>query len=106
MNKEDFLRELSAELADLPDKDREDAIKYYSDYIDDEALLGALNHFLKLCGARGRIYSLWSPDLGQGLVFFYTEDVDAVEKYISENLQDDDNVSVEDMKGDINSYVD
>ncbi len=35
MNKEDFLRELSAELADLPEKDREDAIKYYSDYIDD-----------------------------------------------------------------------
>jgi len=39
-------------------------------------------------------------------MFFYTEDVDAVEKYISENLQEDDNVSVEDMKGDINSYVD
>ncbi len=77
-----------------------------SDYIDDEALLEALNRFLKLCGARGRIYSLWEPDLGQGLVFFYTEDVDAVEKYISENLQEDDNVSFEDMKGEINSYVD
>ena len=35
MNKEDFLRELAAELSDLPEKDREDAIKYYSDYIDD-----------------------------------------------------------------------
>ncbi len=35
MNKEDFLRELASELADLPEKDREDAIKYYSDYIDD-----------------------------------------------------------------------
>lgn len=35
MNKEDFLRELAAELADLPEKDRDDAIKYYSDYIDD-----------------------------------------------------------------------
>ena len=36
----------------------------------------------------------------------YRLNVDAVEKYISENLQEDDNVSVEDMKGDINSYVD
>ncbi|MCR5279003.1 MAG: DUF1700 domain-containing protein [Lachnospiraceae bacterium] len=35
MNKDDFLRELAAELSDLSEKDRDDAIKYYSDYIDD-----------------------------------------------------------------------
>ncbi len=35
MNKEEFLRELGSLLSDIPEKDREDAIKYYSDYIDD-----------------------------------------------------------------------
>ncbi len=35
MNKEEFLQELGSLLSDIPEKDREDAIKYYSDYIDD-----------------------------------------------------------------------
>ena len=35
MKKEEFLRELSELLSDLPDVEREEALEFYADYIDD-----------------------------------------------------------------------
>jgi len=72
-----------------------------SDYIDTDALLKALNKFLPICGANGRIFSLWTPDMLQAEMFFYTEDAEAVENYSAENLQTDEAVDFEDMKGEI-----
>ena len=72
-----------------------------SDYIDTYALLKALNEFLPICGAKGRIFSLWTPDMLQTEMFFYTEDTEAVENYSAENLQTDEAVDFEDMKGEI-----
>ncbi len=72
-----------------------------SDYIDSDAMLKALNEFLPICGAKGRIFSLWMPDMLQAEMFFYTEDAEAVEKYSAENLQTDESTDFEDMKGEI-----
>ena len=72
-----------------------------SDYIDSDAMLKALNEFLPICGAKGKIFSLWTPDMLQTEMFFYTEDTEAVEKYSAENLQTDEAVDFEDMKGEI-----
>ena len=72
-----------------------------SDYIDTDALLKALNKFLPICGAKGRIFSLWMPDMLQAEMFFYTEDTEAVENYSAQNLQIDEAVDFEDMKGEI-----
>ncbi len=72
-----------------------------SDYIDTDALLKALNKFLPICGAKGRIFSLWMPDMLQAEMFFYTEDAEAVENYSAENLQTDEAVDFDDMKGEI-----
>lgn len=38
MTKEEFLSKLEDQLSDMPEKDREDALKYYADYIDDAGL--------------------------------------------------------------------
>ena len=72
-----------------------------SDYIDSDAMLEALNEFLPICGAKGKIFSLWTPDMLQTEMFFYTEDTEAVENYSAENLQTDESVDFEDMKGEI-----
>ncbi|MBP3244203.1 MAG: hypothetical protein J6M59_03740 [Bacteroidaceae bacterium] len=72
-----------------------------SDYIDTDALLKALNKFLPICGAKGKIFSLWTPDMLQAEMFFYTEDTEAVENYSAENLQTAESVDFEDMKGEI-----
>nr|MCR4699496.1 hypothetical protein [Bacteroidaceae bacterium] len=72
-----------------------------SDYIDSDAMLKALNEFLPICGANGRIFSLWTPDMLQTEMFFYTEDTEAVENYSAENLQTDEAVDFENMKGEI-----
>ncbi len=72
-----------------------------SDYIDEEPLLRALNDFLKICGVEGKIFSLWTPDLGQGMVFFYTKDADAVEKFSAEELSSEEKEGI--MKGEIKS---
>ena len=72
-----------------------------SDYIDSDAMLKALNEFLPICGAKGKIFSLWTPDMLQAEMFFYTEDTEAVEKYSAENLQTNEAVDFEDMKGEI-----
>ena len=72
-----------------------------SDYIDSDAMLKALNEFLPICGAKGKIFSLWTPDMLQTEMFFYTEDTEAVEKYSAQNLQTDESTDFEDMKGEI-----
>ena len=72
-----------------------------SDYIDEEPLLRALNDFLKICGVEGKIFSLWTPDLGQGMVFFHTKDADAVEKFSAEELSSEEKEGI--MKGEIKS---
>ena len=72
-----------------------------SDYIDSDAMLKALNEFLPICGAKGKIFSLWTPNMLQAQMFFYTEDTEAVENYSAENLQTDEAVDFEDMKGEI-----
>ena len=41
------------------------------------------------------------PVDGEYEMFFYTEDTEAVEKYSAENLQTDEAVDFEDMKGEI-----
>lgn len=72
-----------------------------SDYIDSDAMLKALNEFLPICGANGRIFSLWTPDMLQAEMFFYTEDAEAVENYSAQSLQTAEAVDFEDMKGEI-----
>ncbi len=72
-----------------------------SDYIDSDAMLKALNEFLPICGAKGKIFSLWTPDMLQAEMFFYTEDAEAVENYSAQSLQTDEAVDFEDMKGEI-----
>lgn len=61
-----------------------------SDYIDEERLLPALNEFLAINKVPGHIYSLWHPDMLQAMLFFYTEDVEAVNAFIETLSQEDE----------------